>query len=369
MKKILYLTIVALLFSCKTEDNEIKTVKVSFPEAGTNFISWLDIFPDAEMIPLTGELLPKFGNYCKFILDDSNYYVIDYGGEQQIHRFDKNGRYLNSIGTQGRGPEEYSSIQDVTLDDHRNVAVYPFGEGVLVSYSPDGIFLGRKELPYRARYFSHNGFNYHYVGLNTGQDYQLYVTDSNGQTIGEFLPQPPFAPFPFPSFITFSLYDNTVNFCPAEGNEIYRLKDGKMEVKYCFDFGSYAITDEYYKKTMDEFVASLSSNPVVYKYTFSESKYCALLETVIQGDIRQENGGALMGYGVLDKKNDVWKWFNFKDDSILPVYIDEEYAYLLASAELMREMPGLTERFPLLNTLSQENDIVILKCKTQSIKL
>ena len=363
MKKILYLCFIALLFSCSA-DNEIKAVKVSFPEAGTNIISWLNIFPDAEVIALTGEQLPMFGTYCKFIVDDSNYYIMNVA-TQRIHRLDLNGRYLNSIGAQGRGPEEYTFIQDVTLDNHGNISVQPIGEYALVTYSPDGTFLGRRELPYRGRYFSHNGFNYHFVGLNTDQDYQLYVTDSNSQTIGEFLPQPPFSPFPFPPFRPFSLYDNTVNFCPAEGNDIYQLKDGKMEVKYRFDFGSYGITDEYYKKTIDELFASVSSNPIVYKYDFNESKYCAVLQTVIQGDVNLDPIG---GYGVLDKKNDVWKWFNFVSDSIYFVYLDDEYAYLLASAELMREMPGLTERFPLLNTVTESNDTVILKCKTESIK-
>ena len=365
MKKIFYFGLIALLFSCST-DSEIKTVKASFPDAGTNIISWLDIFPDAEMIALTGEQLPMFGTYCKFIAHNGNYYVIEYGGSQRIHRFDKNGRYLNSIGTQGRGPEEYTFVQDVTVDDYGNIVVYPLSSGVLVTYSPDGTFIGRSELLFPARYFSHNGFNYHFVGVLTDQGHQLYVTDSNGQSVGEFLPQPQSAPLPFPPHTAFSLYDNSVNFCPAEGNEIYQLKDGKMEVKYRFDFGSYSITDEYYKKSFNDLVASLSSNPVVYKYEFYESKHCAVLGTVIQGDINED---PVMGYGVLDKKKDIWRWFNMVDDSIFLVYTDDEYAYFTASAELMREVPGLTERFPLLSTTTEGNDTVIFKCKTESIKL
>ena len=367
MKKILYISFIALLLSCSTNKGEgVIEVKALFPEAGTNLISWLDIFQDVEMIALAGEQLPMFGTYCKFIAHNNSYYIIEYGTSQKIHRFDKSGRYLNSIGTQGRGPEEYTFIQDVTMDDHGNIAVSSFYEDDLVIYSPDGTFIGKRELPFPARYFSHNGFNYHFVGLLSGQGYQLYVTDKDGQSVGEFLPQPQSAPLSFPPNTTFSLYDNTVNFCPAEGNEIYQLKDGKMEVKYRFDFGSYSITDEYYRKTMDELVASLSSNPVVYKYEFFESKHCAVLMTVIQGDINMDPIG---GYGVLDKKKDTWRWFNWKDDSIFLVYIDDEYAYFTASAELMRELPGSTERFPLLNTVTESNDTVILKCKTESIKL
>ena len=366
MRKFFYLSFIVLLFSC-SKNNEIKTVNVSFPEPDTNFVAWLDIFPDVEIVSFFGEELPVFGPYCKLIVHDSNYYMIDYMNGQKVHRFDQNGKYLNSIGTQGRGPEEYTSIYDVMVDNHGNVVVCPHGESALVTYSPEGTFLRRSELPYPCRFFAYNGFNFHYVGVKTDQGYQLYITDSNGQSMGEFLPQPSSAPYSFTNSNSFSLYDNTVNFCPAEGNEIYQLKDGKMETKYRFDFGRYNITDEYYKKTMDELMAYYSSNPIAYKYAFHESAYCAILEVVIQADVDID---PRLIYGLLDKKKDEWKWFNWDETDFLFLRsLDKEYAYFLASAELMKEIPGMTERFPLLNTLSQENDMIILKCKTESIKL
>jgi len=366
MKNFFYFNFIVLLFSCSL-DNETNTVIVSFPEAGTNFISWLDIFPDAEMIALTGEQLPMFGPYCKFVTHNNNYYVIDYMRGQKVHRFDQNGKYLNSIGARGRGPEEYTSVFDVMVDDHGNVVVFPHGESVLVTYSPEGVFLGRKELPYSSRFFSHNGFNYHYVGVNTDQEYQLYATDSNGQTVGEFLLQPLTAPYSFTNSSPFSLYNNVVNFCPPEDNGIYRLKDGEIEARYRFDFGSYSITDEYYKKSLDELYSFYSSNPIAYKYAFHESDHSAILEVVIQAD---ESIDPRLVYGLLDKKRDNWRWFNWEEDSMPYLrYLDEEYAYFLASAELMREVSGFVERFPLLNTITESNDTVILKCKTKTINL
>ena len=365
MKKILYFGFIALLFSCSSEKKEeIKTINVSFPEAGTNLVSWLDIFPDVEMISFTGEELPMFGPYCKIITCNNNYYLIDYMQEQKVYRFNQNGEYLNSIGVRGRGPEEYTSIYDVMVDNQGNVVVFPFGESVLVSYSPEGAFLGKKDLPYPCRFFSHNGFNYHYVGVGTEQGYQLYVTDSNGQSVGEFIPQPPSAPYSFPNSSSFSLFANIVNFCPAEGNDIYELKDGKAEIKYRFDFGPYSITNEYYKKTMDELMIFYSSNPIAYKYAFHESNHSAVLEVVIQEMLEPK-----LIYGVLDKKKNEWRWFNWEEGTLPYLrYLDGEYAYFLASAEMMKEVPDLAERFPVLSTLSQENDTVILKCKTESIK-
>ena len=370
MKKVFYFAFFALLFSCST-DKEIKTVKVSFPEAGTNFISWLDIFPDVEMIALTGEHAPMFAQRCHLFIHDNVYYVADFAHTNKVHRFDRDGRYLNSIGTQGRGPEEYTSLYDVLVDNRGNVVVHPFGagEGAVIVYSQDGIFLEKIEHPYISqKFFSHNGFNYHYTGVYTDQEYRLYVTDNNGQTVGEFLPQPPSAPLNYPNFQTFSLYNDAVSFCPPEGDDIYRLKDGKMEVKYRFDFGNYHITDEYYKAgpvTLRDFLAS---NTIAIKESFSENGHCAVLFVTIQGAIELPPTFVM---GVLDKKKDLWRWFNWDESNFMqiPLYFDEGHVYFLASAELMREEPGLAERFPLLNTISEGNDTVILKCRTDSVKL
>ena len=94
------------------------------------------------------------------------------------------------------------------------------------------------------------------------------------------------------------------------------------------------------------------------------------MQLMIQGAVELE---PLFVVGILDKRKDIWKWFNLDWEKsyiyFRYMYFDDEYAYFLASAELMREMHGMTERFPLLNTISEGNDTVILKCKTESIKL
>ena len=372
MKKIFYFSFIVLLLSCSA-DKEIKMVKASFPEVGTNLISWLDIFSDVEMIVLTGEQAPMFSpQACRLSLHNGFYYVADNAHTEKTHRFDQNGKYLNSIGTPGRGPEEYISILDFVVDDRGNVVIHPYGQDVVVSYSKDGTFLGRRELPYGPyTFFSFNGFEYNYTGV-IGDGYQLYVTDGSGETVIEFLPQYTSAPLSwFPNSQMFSVYDNGVNFCPDVDDGIYWLKDGKMEIRYRFDFGDYTITDEYYKKDFDTFVDFLSSNSVAYKEAFFENSHCAVLFVIILGKVNPEPLFPSFVMGVLDKRRDAWRWFNFDENNFMsiPLYFDEEYAYFLASAELMREESGLTERFPLLNTVTEGNDTVILKCKTKSIKL
>ena len=364
MKKIFTLSFIVVLFSCAGNKGD-QIIHVSFPNPSEKVISWLDIFPDAEMIRLTGEQLPVLNPQGYLIVHDNMYYVIDPYHTSKIYRFNQNGRYMNSIGSRGRGPNEYLYLTDVMVDNYGNVAIFSTGTNALLTYSPDGLLLERKEFPYSPeRFASLNGFNYHYMGIvGAGMDYRLYVTDNSGETIGTLLPAPKSPARP--NAQTFSLYGNTLNVCPPEGSEIYQLKDGKMEVTYRFDFGAHNIPDEYYTYSTFNELSIFFTKGIAWKNAFYENKHCAILWIVIEAPTEFR-----LIYGVLNKQKNVWKWFNGSEgDFIFLQYLDEEYAYLTASPQEMKQVPGMVERFPLLNTLTDDDDIVILKCKTASVKL
>ena len=292
------------------------------------------------------------------------YYSIDPRHTQQVHRFNQNGKYLNSIGSYGRGPNEYIYLTDVMVDHHGNIGIYSVGTGVLLTYSPEGLFLERIELPYSPeRFASLNGFHYHYMGMvGSGMDYRLYVTDNSGQTVGTFIPSP--AAPAVPNAQTFSLSGSTLNLCPAEGNDIYHLNDGKMEVAYNFDFGAHNIPDEYYTCSGYSELLDFLVKGLALKQVFYENRHCAILGVSMDTDKESR-----FIYGILNRQKNVWRWFNWNEDDFFLQYLDNEYAYFTASPEEMKQIPGMTERFPLLNRLTDNDDMVILKCKTATINL
>ena len=364
MKKFLFTIPAVLLLSCAA-NNGNNIINASLPNAGEDILSWLDIFPDTEMIRLTGEQLPILSPWSELIVSNNTYYVIDPRHTHQIHRFNQNGNYLNSIGSQGRGPNEYLHLTDVMVDDNGNITIHSVGESSLLTYSPEGLFLERKELSYSPeRFASLNGFNYHYMGTaGAGMDYRLYVTDKSGETIGALLPSPT-APST-PSTRTFSQYGSTLNLCPSEGNDIYQLKDGKMEIKYSFNFGIYTIPDEYYKCSDYRELLDFFAKGMALKHAFYENGHCAILLIII--DTLKELRTI---YGILDKKKNTWRWFNGDEgDYISLPFLDDKYVYFPADPEQMKQVPGMSDRFPVLKTVTDTEGIVILKARTASIKL
>ena len=158
MKKPFYLSFLLLLFSCAGNKGD-QIIHVSYPNEGEKAISWLDIFPDAEMIRLTGEQVPVLSPHNSLIVHNNMYYVIDPRHTYKIYRYNQNGRYMNSIGAKGRGSNEYIYLTDVMVDNYGNIAIHSMGESALLTYSPDGQFLERKEFPYSPeRFFSLKGF-------------------------------------------------------------------------------------------------------------------------------------------------------------------------------------------------------------------
>ena len=367
MKNTLYFLTTILLFSCSTNKGD-NVVNVSFSTENADFVSWLDIFPDMEMIRLTGEQMPILSPMSILIFRNNIYYVIDPFNTKKVHRFDQKGSYLNSIGSFGRGPNEYLYITDVMIDKHDNVMIYSgVRQGVLLTYSPNGALISRVEIPKAPqRYISLNGYHYHYMGNGSNMDYQLYVKNDNGQTVGQFLPSSTVPTVQHRG--TFSLYGETLIFCPPDDNNIYQIHNGKMEVRYRFDFGKYNLPDEYYRiNNQTDFYDYLESKTVTYKNSFDENDHCAIFV------VYNMTNGVDMKFvmGILHKQKNIWRWFNWNPDNdfIFFMLFDGEYAYFTADPTLLKQTPGMTDRFPLLNTVTDNEGVVILRSKTSTANL
>ncbi len=362
------------MISCTFNSNENSRIKVDFPAENAEKISWFDLFEEMEIVQLSGENKPMFHLVSNMIVTDNAYYIIDPNATNQVHRFDKNGKFLNSIGNFGRGPEEYLDMTDVMLDTEGNVCIWSQFSEALFTYSPDGVMLNKKTLPYATeRYFSHNGFNYHYIGTAgwhyegnnaNPKDYKLIITDADNAPVGQYLEGNSHS---VPNLQTFTLIENQLYLCPNEGNEVYAVNGSEIEPKYFFDFGEYNMPKEFYEITdMKEVMARMMEMTVVNKLDFWENEDFALLECSIQEKMMSYRG--LCGIAV-GKKQD-WKWYNWEMmNYIFFRYLDKDFAYFIADPTDMKEEPVLVERFPELESIDPGNGMVLIKAKTGSVKL
>lgn len=68
----------------------------------------------------------------------------------KLYQFEKNGKFVRQIGSQGRGPEEYSSVGDFCIDDKtKEIFIINAASYKLLIFGFDGVFKGSCNLSFR----------------------------------------------------------------------------------------------------------------------------------------------------------------------------------------------------------------------------
>jgi len=135
-----------------------------------------DIADSIRYVVLSKDKEVIIGSFRRLQLTDRDIYINSDG---LIMRFDISGRFLNSFGHTGRGPEEYlpGSPYSLTTDNKQIV----ISKGIVPDYlyfKPDGQYIGKKVLPYSRNMFdfifvsdSSMLITYYFIGRFMNRDY------------------------------------------------------------------------------------------------------------------------------------------------------------------------------------------------------
>ncbi len=110
-----------------------------------------DLFADVEIIPLDSDPEALIKNATIHFADDFFLLGTQTAGAARLLRFDYEGNYLNTIGSEGRGPGEHYGYLITTLKynpDFSKVLV-SWGSFQHQFFRPDGTYLGEVQLPVR----------------------------------------------------------------------------------------------------------------------------------------------------------------------------------------------------------------------------
>lgn len=182
-------------------------------------------------------------------LMNNEFYIMQYTGEDiitsGIFHFDKNGKFLNKIGSKGQGPEEY--LQDLfAFGDWKNKLLYVQNWTTLTCYGFDGTFVRSIPTPQlnmgAAGLFDENHILYsndiYYA--DKANPIQLYMVDSqNGKTVSKWrghLEENKKYGMILTSRDFMYNYDNSLFYKSALENVIFKiLSPKKRQLVYKFD--------------------------------------------------------------------------------------------------------------------------------------
>lgn len=177
-KKIIfhYIIVFFLFFSCKKEKENLVVNNKEIDYAMLDTISFSthkgkyevrNLFSSTQLIPLETNKQSLIGSVRKIIYKKDYIYIFDETtGNNSILVFDLKGKFITAIRNTGRGPGEYNSIIDFTVDEKGLIYILHDSCKKILVYSADGIY--QKDIKLKVYIYGFEIFNNKIYGYNGG---------------------------------------------------------------------------------------------------------------------------------------------------------------------------------------------------------
>ena len=245
-----YGLVVLMVCSCRrTTDNAANIIMIDRFASNLKEVSINEIASHIEYIQLETSPKSLLGRIDKIQIKDNKIYVLDFDNALLLV-FDRSGKFIRQIGTQGRGPGEYIGILDFALRD--SVVLLLDGmQSKMILYDSLGRLMAEKQLPVQSMIMKvafHKGMpagerNYPDFAFNNG--FRVSIYDRSLDLIADILKsnlldEASARQIPMRhSRSFFSNVNDTLTFWECRDNVVYKIVDeNKIEKKYLFQYNN-----------------------------------------------------------------------------------------------------------------------------------
>jgi hypothetical protein len=242
--------------SCNYDQKRVKSIPV-IDIAGnlTNMEEiYLSQFSDnIRYVPLQSNKDYPLGWNTNLYADFSENYIVDSDGRTCLLYY-SDGNFIKQIGSQGRGPGEYTGIKYVKLMNNK-ILIYEYSTDDLIEYKIDGSFVkrfnsgltGNKKYRMMEATFLNDSLIFGNIENFTGKDeYKALIIDNQGNIIKYFKnyiffklePGLPYAKSPGSAI--YYRFDNKTFFKEFLNDTLFQLDDKyRLMPSYVFNLGKY----------------------------------------------------------------------------------------------------------------------------------
>jgi len=249
-----------------------------------------DLYDTMSYIPLETNPDCMIGTISQLLFIDNKFIISDDNTAKSIFVFDSKGKFLNKIGRQGRGPQEFDSPNDIVFNKYRNeLIIWSNNDKKLLTYKPDGSFVSEVKLDWRIYALSVLDENtlilYFNNMVNTniakGEEYNFVCIDLKGNVISR---QVPFDSnndkFSGPCQFSFEKYNDSLRFFYPYQNTIFNVYQDSLVPKYFINYGKQNIPKDFTKgKTWRETNDELKKLDIAILSRFMETDSILYLGT------------------------------------------------------------------------------------------
>ncbi len=342
MEKIFIAFSFILLIStgCTHDDSrpgEYVTVPVNYHDAITAIDTQIVDIGSVQYIPLKCQN-GVVGEISQMIVCKDFYVLLD---KQQkcVWLFDCDGRFINLISRQGKGPEEYRSIDRIALTPDEQVYVMGYDNPRILIYDLKGKYLKTKSLKYCPLDFAYTDSVlyslYYYIPENSDNKEKFYLHINNEKTNEQS------DLLRYNRSLHEGFYDNLFSLCKEEvflnmplNDTIYQIASGKnLKRAYFFDFGPEKYPNKALMKLENEdekeallrgraFQGKISKFRISKNYLTFQYAYTKNNLNKVSNVIYNRDTGKFINYNGL-------VWQGLYSDLSYPLAADDNYFYTI----------------------------------------
>jgi hypothetical protein len=224
--------------ACKEKArNNMADKFIDVTEISSDNFSMTDIIDSSYFIPLEANDESLIKAIDKIVFDYDKIFVLDKQGNNKILVFDRQGKFVSSIGKIGKGPGEYIEISDFCLDTQDKMIYLLCERRRLMLYNYNGDFVEQKNVDFHAAKMEYSNEHFYFIGDQ--QDFfNLLVTDINFKIIDKFFSDKDWGSNTRLLIHPLQKMDSLVYYFRFLDDNIYEIKNhSKVFVKYGMDFG------------------------------------------------------------------------------------------------------------------------------------
>lgn len=251
------------MMSCATKEesttNDLEPITIQVEGAKFDVIDSKSFLDESEFIFLETKKECIIGDASGFLLSTNEFFIVDRRGKKTVFRFSKEGKFLNTIGKQGQGPEEYNSINDVLVNDEFIEILNRQTSYNVIKFTRAGEFIEKNffELKVPSSFIKIPESDDYLFYCNYG-DYKVLRVNPEGLIVDSLLHQKQEDRLLLPADLLMGTTQGSIFFNEALYNIIWQW-DGKQFIKkYILDFGKYTFyqgendNDRYFETTRDK---------------------------------------------------------------------------------------------------------------------
>ena len=259
MKKNYYFIIIMfIIISCKNQaeyKNDLGYLKIPVRDIQEcNILKYSTIFDSIRFVKLETNENCLIGRIDKLIHYKNRFIILDKHIAKSIYIFNNDGKFIEKVGSIGKGPGQYIEPSFITLNYYSNeIMIYDNFSKKIISYDLDGKFLNSLKLEYRFDEFSAVGSNifalyFNYYGdedINLLPNHNVHIINNKGSVLRRLMDRS-HSKIPKEERSTFFCrYENEILINPSYDNIIYNITDQGLSIKYDIDFVDKSLTKDF----------------------------------------------------------------------------------------------------------------------------